>query len=400
MTDTPPPGLSPAPEDTPGTPPPSGPAAPGGGQALVFDTTLKPSSFIGLSLKNGLLNLVTLTLWRFWGKTEVRRRVWQGIRLNGDAFEYTGRGKELFIGFLLALLVLGLPFLLILFAIQFLGPLVAPLLILPLYIFLFWLVGFGVFTAYRYMASRTTWRGIRFRLGGSATNFGWKYLGVLVLSGITFGWYAPAGERSLAESLWRDLKFGDRKFRFDMRKSEEHGVYGAFALGWLLTIIPYFVFVGVIIAISVAMQMPASPLAAAAMLVVDQPPAPVPPMPEFAMVLIIYGVMIAIAPLLLLIWSPYYAAMLRSITAGVRIDDAAFRIDVKALPLWWLMIVNLFFLLITLGFAMPWVQARTARFLVQRLTSTGTAQVDEALQTGTGPGSGEGLADAFGFSLI
>ena len=124
------------------------------------------------------------------------------------------------------------------------------------------------------------------------------------------------------------------------------------------------------------------------------------PMPEFAMLLIIYGVLLAFTPILLLIWSPYYAAMLRSITAGVGIDGASFRLEVKALALWWLMIVNLFFLLITLGFAMPWVQARTARFLVQRLKSTGTAQVDEALQTGTGPQSGEGLADAFGFSLI
>ncbi|WP_395650393.1 YjgN family protein [Brevundimonas sp.] len=391
MTDTPPPGLSPAPEDTPGAPQPTGPTTAGGGQALVFDTTLIPSSFIGLSLKNGLLNLVTLTLWRFWGKTEVRRRVWQGIRLNGDAFEYTGRGKELFIGFLLALLVLGLPFLLIIFAIQFLGPMIAPLLILPLYIFLFWLVGFGVFTAYRYMASRTTWRGIRFRLGGSATNFGWKYLGVLLLTGITAGWYGPAGERSLAESLWRDLKFGDRKFRFNMQRSEREGVYGAFALGWFLTIVPYFLFIGVIVAIGVASGAYGSPNALASN---DQP------MPELAMVMIIYAVLLAFAPILLLIWSPYYAAMLRSITAGVGIDDATFRIDVKALPLWWLMIVNLFFLLITLGFAMPWVQARTAHFLVQRLSSTGTAQVDEALQTGTGPQSGEGLADAFGFSLI
>jgi uncharacterized membrane protein YjgN (DUF898 family) len=63
-------------------------------------------------------------------------------------------------------------------------------------------------------------------------------------------------------------------------------------------------------------------------------------------------------------------------------------------------VTNLFCLLVSLGFLMPWVQARTARFLVERLSSTGEARVDEALQTGRGPGSGEGLADAFGFSLI
>lgn len=390
MTDTPPSGLSPETSAGPwtdGTPVDGGPL---GGQTLTFDTTLKPSSFLGLSLKNGLLNIVTLTLWRFWGKTEVRRRVWQGIRLNGDAFEYTGKGKELFIGFLLALLVLGLPFLLIVFGIQFLGPMIAPLLILPLYIFIFWLCGFGVFTAYRYMASRTTWRGIRFQLGGSAINFGWKYLGILLLTGITLGWYGPAGERGLAESIWRNLRFGNRKFQFRTDRAEREGVYGAFALGWFGTIVPYFLFIGVVVAIAVTNQAANGGYPALAS---NAPP-------HFAVIALIYAVMLAFAPLILLIWSPYYAAMLRSITAGVGIDGATFKIEVKALALWWLIVVNLFFLLITLGFLMPWVQARTARFLVQRLKSTGTAQIDEAVQTGAGPGSGEGLADAFGFSLI
>ncbi|QTC91680.1 YjgN family protein [Brevundimonas goettingensis] len=389
MTDTPsglPPeesaGLPPiAVEDTIGSPP-------SGGQTLKFDTTLRPSSFLGLSLKNGLLNLITLTLWRFWGKTEVRRRVWQGIRLNGDAFEYTGRGVELFIGFLLALLVLGLPFLLIIFAVQFAGPMYAGLIILPLYLFIFWLSGFGVFTAYRYMASRTTWRGIRFELGGSATGFGFKYLGIMFLNGITLGWYAPAGERQLAESLWSALSFGNRRFRFYAAKSEREGVYGAFALGWFGTIVPYFLFIIIAVVIAVATGAGASTASNT------------PPMPQMAMMGIIYAVMLCLAPLILLIWAPYQAAILRSITAGVGVDGASFKLNVKAIALWWLIVTNLFFLLITLGFLMPWVQARTARFLVERLTSTGEARVDEALQTGRGPGSGEGLADAFGFSLI
>ena len=54
MTDTPPTG--PAPEDSAGLPPiaaddPIG-APPPPGQTLTFDTTLRPSSFFGLSLKN------------------------------------------------------------------------------------------------------------------------------------------------------------------------------------------------------------------------------------------------------------------------------------------------------------------------------------------------------------
>jgi uncharacterized membrane protein YjgN (DUF898 family) len=367
------------------------------GDALVFDSTLKPASFLGLSFKNGLLSIITLTLYRFWGKTEVRRRVWQGLRLNGDAFEYTGRGKELFIGFLLALVVLGLPFLLVVFVIQFLGPMYMGLVILPLYIFMFWLWGFGVFTAFRYLASRTTWRGIRFRLGGSATGYGFYYIGAVLLSGITLGWYWPTAERSLAERLWGELRFGDRRVRFSMGKAKAEGVYGPFALGWLLTLTPYllvFTILGMIAAMNAPMM---------GMVEVPPPapvPAPVPPMPDMAAMMLGYMIAFAIAPLLMLIWAPYQAAMMRSIAAGVSIDGATFKLEVKAIPLWWMTLSNLVVLLFTLGFLMPWVQARTANWLVKRLKSTGTARLDLAGQTGTGPKTGEGLADAFGFSLI
>jgi len=364
------------------------------GQTLTFDTTLRPSSFLGLSLKNGLLNIVTLTLWRFWGKTEVRRRVWQGVRMNGDAFEYTGRGVELFIGFLLALLVLGLPFLLLVFGIQFLGPIVAAVMILPIYLFMFWLWGFGIFTAFRYMASRTTWRGVRFRMGGSATAYGFKYLGSLFLSGLTLGWYWPAAERNLAESLWDEVRFGNRRVRFRMDRAEKEGVYGPYAIGWFLSVIPYIGLIILIAFMSYAMSSsgvsPVSP---------EGPTAP-PPGYDIAVTILTYLAILVLSPLVLLIWAPYQAAMLRSITAGVTIDSAGFKLRVTAISLWWLTVSNLFVILFTLGFLMPWAQARTAKYMVERLTSAGTAKLDEAQQTGTGPGSGEGLADAFGFSLI
>lgn len=364
-------------------------AGEGAGEPLAFSTTLEPGRFLGLSLKNGLLNIITLTLYRFWGKTEVRQRVWRGLRLNGEAFEYTGRGVELFIGFLLALLVLGAPFLAVVFAVQFLGEWVILIAYLPLYLFFFWLWGFGTFAAFRYMASRTTWRGVRFQLTGSASEYGFHYLGFIFLSGLTFGWYWPTAERNLAGKIWGGLRFGDRRLRFRMEKAEREGVYGAYAIGWVGTLVGYFFAVGAFMALVFAAGGLSQPT-----------PDGQAPMPDLAMVLAIYGFMFLIAPFALLLWAPYQAAILRSVVAGVSLDDATFRLKVKAIPLWWLTVTNLFLLLITLGFLMPWVQARTARFLIERLESTGEARLDLAQQAGRGPGSGEGLADAFGFSAI
>ena len=94
-------------------------------ERLDLSQRINMRSMLGLSLRNGLLNLVTLTLYRFWGKTKVRARIWSSIYLNGEPLEYTGRGKELFLGFLFAAAVVGLPFLVAVFGAQFLGPVAA-----------------------------------------------------------------------------------------------------------------------------------------------------------------------------------------------------------------------------------------------------------------------------------
>ena len=359
------------------------------GEPLRFSTTIEPRRFFGLSLKNGLLNLITLTLYRFWGKTEVRQRVWRGIRLNDEAFEYTGRGVELFVGFLLALLVIGLPFLIVIFGIQFTQHWAFGLALLPLYIGLFWLWGFGVFSAFRYMASRTTWRGVRFRLKGSASAYAWNYLVAIFLGSLTAGWFWPQAERQLASRVWEELRFGDRRLRFRMERSERHGIYGAFALGWFGTLVGYFALLFLIFAVAMAAGPSLQPSADGQ-----------PPVPSVLFTLMVYAVILAVSPIFLLIWAPYQAALLRSIAGGITLDKSTFTLNVKAIPLWWLTVTNLLALLVSLGFLMPWVQARTARFLVQRIESTGTARLDLARQAERGPGSGEGLADAFGFSSI
>ena len=44
-----------------------------------------------------LLNVVTLTIFRFWGRTRFRRQLWADTKVGGEPLEYTGRGMELFL---------------------------------------------------------------------------------------------------------------------------------------------------------------------------------------------------------------------------------------------------------------------------------------------------------------
>src|SRR6185295_10262910 len=68
-----------------------------------------PGGFAGLSLLNGVLRILTLGVYHFWGKTEVRQRIWSAVRIDGEPLEYRGTGGELFRGFLIVFLLILLP---------------------------------------------------------------------------------------------------------------------------------------------------------------------------------------------------------------------------------------------------------------------------------------------------
>src|SRR5205085_45525 len=66
----------------------------------------KRGDFRALVTRGALLELVTVGFYRFWLTTDIRRHLWSDTAVDDDAFEYTGRGKELLIGFLFALAII------------------------------------------------------------------------------------------------------------------------------------------------------------------------------------------------------------------------------------------------------------------------------------------------------
>jgi uncharacterized membrane protein YjgN (DUF898 family) len=66
-------------------------------------------SLLVLQLKNALLTIVTLGIYSFWAKNNVRKFHYENTEVDGERFEYHGTGGELFRG---ALKAFGLIFLL------------------------------------------------------------------------------------------------------------------------------------------------------------------------------------------------------------------------------------------------------------------------------------------------
>lgn len=339
---------------------------------------LKP--LLGLSVRNALLNIVTLSFYRFWGKTEVRRRVWSMAQLNGEPLEYTGRGKELFFGFLIALGVILIPYIGIV-ALTLAAPTLSRLFSFVFYVGFVYLLGFGQFTAFRYAATRTAWRGVRFAVAGKAGDYAARFLGFALLAGLTLGWHWPAARRKLYGDRWGALRFGDKRFAFNLNRAQKVRIYRPFAMGWCAAITGYL---GLIVAFSVvAPGLIRSGLATYHLAFL-----------LFPSVLIV-GLAVAAA------FMPYQAALLRSVAAGLSFEGVTFELEIKARDLTALIVVNFFIIVGTLGVLIPYTQARTVRFMINHLRPKGGTDLAAAAQSALAiPKRGEGLADLLDLSPI
>lgn len=207
---------------------------------------LQPPGMLALSFINFALRFVTLGIYSFWGKTEVRRRIWSAIRIEGEPLQYTGTGKELFLGFLVIFGLVLLPISLTSFGVAvFFGPESAAYTIysLLLYPLIFILIGIGIYRAQRYRLSRTTWRGIRGSLVGSDVNYAWTYFWTALLIPLTLGWITPWRATRLQKIITQDMRFGDRAFSFD---AEPGQLYKSFAVLWLTVLMIGAIAFGVI----------------------------------------------------------------------------------------------------------------------------------------------------------
>ena len=209
--------IGPPPPPPPSPVPPPMPVAFSGSRREFFD----------LVKRGAALELVTLGFYRFWLLTDIRRHLWSNTLVDGDAAEYTGRGKELLIGFLVALAIL-VPVYLGYFLIGLEAEHYQAFASIPLIAFFYLFGQFAIYRARRYRLTRTVWRGVRFWMTGS----GWIYAlqaslwGLLMI--LTLGLILPWRAAALERYKMRHSHYGDLQGRFEGRGWE------FFKRGWWL----------------------------------------------------------------------------------------------------------------------------------------------------------------------
>ena len=351
---------------------------------------------LSLSLVNFLLTLLTLGIYRFWAKTNIRKHIWSCVHINGQPLEYTGKGIELFKGALFVFLVFGLPLVLLITGVNIAyGPdhpaIVGVQLLVFLVFALLW--GAAVYRARRYQLSRTLWRGIRGTLVGSATTYSLTYFGSILARGISLGWSTPVMNFNLQQQIIGDMRFGDMPFTF---KGRAGPLYPAYTLCWFLTI---GAVIGLIVfGVTSIAAIYGGDFAAFATEMSNPDDAPTGKMNSAAvtiitLVLCFYAAVIFLYPM---IWAIYKAHELSVFANYTGIDQARFKLDATALSLIGLTIGNLLLWIFTLGIATPYVEQRLVRYLCDRIRVEGTVDIDSIMQSKAPLGTmGEGLADAF-----
>ena len=290
-------------------------------------------ALFGIHVVNVLLTLLTFGVYFFWAKVKVRAYLFSETDFGGDRFAYHGTGREMFVGFLKALVFFFIPISLLSMLPELTG---APLPVrygasMLSYLLASFFVPMAMIGARRYRLSRTSWRGIRFSLRAKTWDFVRLWSWNTFLVAFTLGLYYPIYIMRRQDFLTRHMWFGSQRFGFDGRGRD---------LFW-----PFLA-------------------------------------------------MIVLFPFTLgLSWFGFSAKKARYFAAHTTFGTARFASSVRALPLAWLTISNLLGLVCTLGLAWPWLSVRSLRFAYANLSLAGPLALETITQQAQAvTATGEGLA--------
>ena len=351
-----------------------------------------------ITLANLFYKAITLGIYHFWGKTRVRRYLWGRTTFEGDALEYTGEGIELFKGLLFSLKWLLPPILFFVMIIVFfiIGLVSKDSLLLPfifvlfIYGYVIFLMGYGRYSARKYMFGHTRWRGIRLGLSGSAKDHALKGLRYTFLTAITLGIYTPFMRNHLAANFINHTWIGDRKLHYPTGKGIAVGFVGRFwgmvAMGAAYTFIR-----------DLAYQKTVQGLADYFIRTMDAS--------DKSIIFMFQALVIFLAALyyipFAMIWFWYRAGEIRIFIDNTEIEGAHLQTNFDTGPFVWLRITNIAAVLVTLGLAFPWAAVRTARFFSNHIRIVGTLDLSSIGQSSEEVlREGEGLAEVFDLGII
>ena len=353
--------------------------------AFGFDGTWQ--EFAPIAFTNLLLTIVTLGIYRFWATTRERQYFWSRTRFVDERLEWAGTGLELFIGFLLVLVVFGIPYIIVTFVAQALViqgyQAAAYLLTLASLIAIFYLYGLARYRALRYRLSRTRWRGIRGGSDDPGFGYGLTYMWKTVVGWMPLGLMVPWSMTQLWNDRWNRLSFGPFPFR---SHAESTGLIARFLLFYLAPII-LFVMIGLLafFGAAIGFELSEETVEAGAA--------------GFAVAILLSVIVFYVV--LGLIALAFYAKFFREVVGATSWKDLEFSFNARTKDWLILFLGDIALVLCTLGIGLIFLSYRHWKFFITHMEASGEILLDELTQSQTKMASqGEGLLDAFDIGAI
>ena len=317
-----------------------------------------------IALMNLFLTIITLGIYRFWAKTNVRKYLWSQTHLDGEPFEYTGTGGELFMGFLIVFFIFILPLMIGLGLLTNYYPMIAQYGIFALYPFFIFLMGVALYRAQVYQMSRTQWRGIRgAQLPGSKA-YGWLTLKYAVLYLITFGIIVPYVVCKMWNFMMNNKRLGSGVFKCNVSSKPLFKTW--------------FICLGMIIVL----------IAGVSSFFLEAATTNNTTMFLASYFISLIGFIV--------IFSYFQAKSISHLISGLEFQSLKFEFELGIFEYITFSLVNVLLILFTLGFAAPFIVQRWVRLFAQKIKLKGQVDFSEISQAPeTGPRFGEGLVEAF-----
>ena len=294
-------------------------------------------TLFGIHLKNLLLTIVTLGVYTFWAKTNVRQYLYGQTAVGGDRFGYHGTGGELLKGWLKAIGLVIVGFVLMAVLSALVHPIVGVIALYAVGIFVFFPL--AMLGSRRYRLSRTSWRGIRFSFRGEFKELVGVFVPGVLLTICSLGLYYPFFHANVRRYFVNETRFGTGAFSFTGEGRELFARHLSLYLLVPLTLGIY--------------------------------------------------------------WFWHAAFRHRYYWQHTGFGNARFNSTLRGGDLLVFSLVNGLLVMITLGIAYPWVQVRTQNFMCERIGVGDLAAFDSALQDAQrSSATGEGLADALDVDLV
>jgi uncharacterized membrane protein YjgN (DUF898 family) len=340
--------------------------------------------YLPIALTNFLLTVVTLGIYRFWAKARERRYLWSRTHFIDDSFEWTGTGKEMFIGFLMVMAVLLPALMIINLGVQALvlrgEAFLAGALVFIIYGGIFYLYHVARFRALRYKLSRTWWHGIR---GGSDDGgwvYGWSGVWKTVVGTIVLGLLVPWSMTQLWNERWNKMSFGPHPIE---ARADSSGLMGRWLLIYLVPVIGFFAMAGVGVTGALLGSAAGDEGAMAT-----------------GMAAMVLGGLIFYLVFLLVSLS-FYALFYRHIAEATSVAGIQFEFTARTSDWLKLILGNIGLVIVTLGVGLLVLPFRNWRFIVRHMEAHGTVHLDALTQSATrAPTDAEGIADAFDFGAV